>query len=84
MAILRCQRCGNFVLSPPANMGDTCGKNGCWGTLSFYANTLVTTPKKIRLQCKTCGNVYDESPTRKIFGTCGVNGCTGRLDRYYG
>jgi hypothetical protein len=65
-------------------MGETCGKNGCWGTLSFYASSITSGPKKLRLQCKKCGNVYDAGPTRKIFSKCNVDGCTGELDRYWG
>lgn len=82
--ILKCVTCGNLAMSPPRKMGDRCGKNGCYGSLSFLANTLTTGPKKLMLQCKKCGNVYAAGPTRKIFDACKVNGCTGRLDRYWG
>jgi hypothetical protein len=83
MALLKCDRCNNLVTSPPANMGDPCNKEGCWGHMGFYANTMVVPPKELRLQCKTCGNVYKASPTRKIFDKCNVGGCTGTLDRYW-
>ena len=84
MSLLKCQVCGNLVTNPPRSMGDTCGKNGCWGTLAFYANTLVTVPRNLRLQCKKCGNVYKAGPKRRIFDKCGVGGCDGTLDRYWG
>lgn len=82
--ILKCQTCGNLALSPPKNMGDRCEKNGCWGTLSFFANSMTVSPKQLMLQCKKCGNVYKAGPNRKIFDTCNVNGCSGKLDRYWG
>ena len=82
--LLKCDRCKNMALSPPANNGDRCGLRGCPGTFSFFANTLAVSPKIVMLKCDKCGNVYKSGPTRRTFDECKTGGCTGKLDRFQG
>lgn len=81
--ILKCYNCGNFALSPPRSLGERCNKNGCMGSLSFYAHS-ISTGSATMVKCDKCGNVYKLGGKRQIFSVCGVNGCDGRLDRYWG
>lgn len=84
MIFVQCQICGNVYGSPPRSIGDTCGVNGCGGTLRPHETIAPAANRRaavrLMLQCPDCGNVYF-SPPRNIWDRCGVNGCMGVLDR---